>query len=78
MNHGKINNKFLSFGYFKPDRFWKPIRFSITHCSLLIAFLLSNCHKVLSDVALYPQPTAEVFKQLYPNVKAFFSAFRTK
>ncbi len=74
---GKIKNIFLSFGYFELDRFWKPVRFSITHCSLLIAFSLTSCDKVLSDVAPYPQPTlpqptAEVFKQLYPNVKEFF------
>jgi hypothetical protein len=46
----------------------------------LIAFLLltlTSCDKVVSDIAPYPQPTlpqptAEVFKQLYPDVKEFF------
>jgi hypothetical protein len=52
----------------------------ITHHSLLIVIsllTLTSCDKVLSDVAPYPQPTlpqptAEVFKQLYPDVREFF------
>ena len=51
----------------------------ITHYSILIysIFSLFGCDKVVNDVTPYPQPTlpqptAEVFKQLYPDVKEFF------
>ena len=51
----------------------------IAHYSLLIYSLLtlSSCDKVVNDLApqpppMLPQPTAEVFKQSYPDVKEFF------
>jgi hypothetical protein len=49
----------------------------IAHCSLLIALLLTSCDKVVNDLQptptpTLPQPTAEVFKQLYPDVREFF------
>lgn len=79
---GRINNIFLKIRLIKTYRFWKSIKFSkpkllITHCSILIAFSLASCDKVVNDVApqpppTLPQPTAEVFRQLYPDVKEFF------
>ena len=48
------------------------------YCLLItVCCLMSSCDRVVNDVApqpppTLPQPTAEVFKQSYPNVKEFF------
>jgi hypothetical protein len=57
-----------------------PIQYQQRQKKLLIALsllTLTSCDKVVSDIAPYPQPTlpqptAEVFKQLYPDVREFF------
>lgn len=76
----KINNiftlyKFTFIGIFTNKG--RKAKLLITQCSLLIAMSLTSCDKVVNDVVPYPQPTlpqptAEVFKQLYPDVKEFF------
>ncbi|MDZ7899380.1 MAG: hypothetical protein U5N85_15315 [Arcicella sp.] len=68
----KINNTYSKFGGFN-----SKAKLLIIHCSLLIALTLTSCDKVVNDLQpiptpTLPQPTAEVFKQLYPDVKEFF------
>lgn len=83
----KIIYIYLQFQYCEPIKFLKNYKFksntqpNITYYALLIILVslltLTSCDKILSDVVpspqpTLPQPTAEVFKQLYPDVKEFF------
>jgi hypothetical protein len=71
--------KKIRFTYFGSLLVKTPTRAKIliAHYSLLIALLLTSCDKVVNDLPpnptpTLPQPTAEVFKQLYPDVREFF------
>ena len=84
---GEINNiftisKFTKFKVMMFHRLSSLISKFKNHqyCLLISVYCLltlASCDKVVNDVAPYPQPTlpkptAEVFKQLYPDVKEFF------
>ena len=60
-------------------RSWSPTIEVSLRATVIIAFLLltlTSCDKVVNDLMpnpqpMLPQPTAEVFKQLYPDVREF-------